>query len=109
RSDADDGGRFERPDRAQKIGYSRMLVRVMELVIGEIVAAFHDETAAVDEPAALARVGFAQAVRHHGGYREVGYACRRFARAEKKELLVGELLARDAKCRKNACERDRCG
>ena len=55
------------------------------------------------------RLGFGQALRHHGGDHEVGDAGRRLAGAEEQHPLVGKLSAVDPQRREQAGERHRRG
>ena len=107
RRNADDRGRLQRPDRGQEIADRGMVMRVAKLVIGEARPVLHHKAARVDEPVARERLGFGQALRHHGGDHEVGDAGRRLACAEEQHPLVGKLAAVDAQRREQAGERHR--
>ncbi len=63
----------------------------------------------VEEPAALARRGRVESLRHHRRDGEVGDSRRRFPRALEEDRLLAELAAGDAQRREDARQRNRRG
>ena len=102
----DDSGRFEGFDGSEKISNRRMLVGVSQLMLGQIVAAFHHQAARIHHPAALLGGVFGESLGYHGGNHQVGDAGGGLARTEEQQLLLGELAAVDAQRRENACQRN---
>src|SRR5208282_6633113 len=77
---------------------------ISEFVLGKARAALHDQAARIYKPVAQTRGGLGCASRHHGRDYEVGDPGRSLARAEKKQLLVGQLTAGNAQCREQTGE-----
>ena len=73
-----------------------MVVRVRQLVMDEVGTRLDHQPLAVEEPAAVARGFFVQSLRHHRCRHQIGDAGRRFARAQKQDGLVLDVLAGDA-------------
>jgi hypothetical protein len=72
-------------------------VGVGQLVLGELAGPVaHDEALRIDEPAALARLGLAEAFLPGGGHEEIGDAGAGLAGAEEEQLLVAQLAAGQA-------------
>ena len=103
-------GRLERADRRDEVGLARVLVRVRQLVLGELAAARgDDQPLRVEQPARAPRLRRIGALGDHRRDDEIGDAGRRLAGAEKEQALAVERLAGDAQRRVDAGERDRGG
>ena len=79
-----------------------MLVRIGQLVLGQIGAAFHHQAARIHRPAALPRGRFGEALGDHRRHNEIGDAGRGFAGAEEQQFLLGELGTGNAQRREDA-------
>src|SRR3990172_777893 len=106
--DADDGCGLQRLDRAEEVTDRCVVLRVRDLVLGEVGAALDDQAFRVDQPAALVSGGFGQPLRHHGRGYQIGDAGGGFARTQEQYFLVAQLAAGDAQRREQARQHDGC-
>jgi len=82
-----------------------VVVGVVEFMLGEVGPALHDEALRIHEPAALSRLGLAQALRLRGRDVEIGDAGPGFAGAEEEQPLFGKFAVGLAQRTEHARER----